>query len=87
MDMAQDLFERISGSPDYLCEPLDKFLKTYWTIGKRNDSDSSLASALATFGKNQSILKPASISRKRTIYVQPTSLARRVMSGTKGKHG
>jgi len=87
--MAEDLLLKVSDSPDYLADPLGKFLKTYWAISKRNDSDSTLSSALATFGKDQSVLKPSFVGRKFTINIQPTSLAKRLRpaKGKQAQHG
>ena len=87
--MVEDLFQRLSSSTDYLSEPVDKFLKSYWAISQRINNDSTLASALATFGKDQCILKPAVMGRKRTINVQPQSLARRTVfkGGRRAQNG
>lgn len=78
MNLVEDLVEKLTLCPDYLSEPLEKFRKSYWTIANRNDNTSMLASALATFGKDQSGLKPKpSHLRRGTINVQPTSIPRR----------
>ncbi|KAK3924821.1 Rab5 GDP/GTP exchange factor [Frankliniella fusca] len=84
MNMAEDLFQKLSSSPDYMAEPVDKFLNAYFTIANRANYESTLASALATFSKDQSVLKPV-FGRSSRINVQPTALGRRVHTDDGGK--
>ncbi|XP_052130785.1 uncharacterized protein LOC127751360 [Frankliniella occidentalis] len=78
MNMAEDLFQKLSSSADYLSEPVDKFLNAYFTIAKRTDYESTLASALSTFSKDQSVLQPVVFGKCNRINVQPTAPGRRV---------
>ncbi|KAK3912996.1 Zinc finger and BTB domain-containing protein 11 [Frankliniella fusca] len=76
VEMALDLAQRCSNYPE--CdEPVEKFLKTYWSIVKSKNHVSTLASAFATFGKDLSALKPINHRRSRKIPVQPTAPPRR----------
>ncbi|XP_052131256.1 uncharacterized protein LOC127751567 [Frankliniella occidentalis] len=82
-NVAEDLCDRLTNSL-YLSEPCQKFVKNYWTIVKRGNFESTLASALATFSKDQALYAPT--CRRININVQPTAPPRRSKCNQGGKH-
>ncbi|KAK3923999.1 putative periplasmic serine endoprotease DegP-like [Frankliniella fusca] len=82
-NVAEDLCDRLTNSL-YLSEPCQKFVNNYWTIVKRGNFESTLASALATFSKDQALYAPT--CRKVNINVQPTAPPRRAKCNQGGKH-
>lgn len=75
MNLAENICEHLTSDPNLYANPVEKFVKTLSGIVNKSDHDSTLTSALATFGRDQSMLTP--LGRKKTIRVQPLSIARR----------